>query len=154
MNNELQQRITRIQEICGAWGLYEPGNSSAIKQALKATSEIGELADAVLKNDIDEIKDAIGDIFVCWVNCIKSAQLYGNSPYGLDIDEPWNGRPFYANNCEENVLSLRSDYPDYYKLETIAKWHDLTLLECIDAAIEVISKRKGKISNGAFVKDE
>ena len=142
MNNELQQRITRIQEICGAWGLYEPGNSSAIKQALKATSEIGELADAVLKNDIDEIKDAIGDIFVCWVNY---ANLDGENGF-CDNRFGWP--------ADEIVLELKGEIPNIGLLDGIAQDYDLTLLECIDAAIEAISKRKGVIKNGAFVKDE
>jgi len=144
MNNELQQRIARIQEICGAWGLYEPGNSSAIKQALKATSEIGELADAVLKNDIDEIKDAIGDIFVCWVNMYK---LDGYEIKSMTASSN-------AFDRESIILSMRGDASSLLDLEFIAESYGLTLLECIDAAIEVISKRKGKIINGAFVKDE
>jgi len=144
MNNELQQRIARIQEICGAWGLYEPSNSSAIKQALKATSEIGELADAVLKNDIDDIKDAIGDIFVCWVNYTK----LGLEPMGFV------GQECSYSTTEETILNIFGDVPNPPYLEFVAIHYNLTLLECIDSAIEVISKRKGVISNGAFVKDE
>lgn len=145
MNNELQQRIERIHSICGAWGLYEPGNSSAIKQALKATSEIGELADAVLKNDIDEIKDAIGDIFVCWVNYVK---LSNNRAWieGHVSPKHWT--------IETILLCLSGCTPIPNDLERIADHYNLTLLECIDAAIEVISKRKGVISNGVFLKDE
>jgi hypothetical protein len=145
MNNELNQRITRIQEICGAWGLYEPGNSSAIKQALKATSEIGELADAVLKNDIDEIKDAIGDIFVCWVNFLK-LDPHSIYKWGYDTEDHLDS--------EKIILLLRGRPPQLIHLNVIANQYYLSLLECIDAAIEVISKRKGRIINQVFVKDE
>lgn len=141
MNKELQQRIDKIHEICGGWGLYEPGNSSSTKQALKATSEIGELAGAVLKNDIDEIKDAIGDIFVCWVNFIKIG------------DGSWLESGPYIHHIEDLVLSLSGDWPCINFISQIAHYYDLTLLECIDSAIEVISKRKGKIVLGVFQKD-
>ncbi len=43
-------------------------NSTAEAQLLKAVSEMGELADATIKNDKDEIVDAVGDVMVCLVN--------------------------------------------------------------------------------------
>ena len=43
-------------------------NSTPATQLLKAVSEIGELADATIKSDRDEIIDAVGDVMVCMVN--------------------------------------------------------------------------------------
>ena len=43
-------------------------NSSAETQLFKAFSEMGELADATIKNDIDEQIDAVGDVLVCLIN--------------------------------------------------------------------------------------
>ena len=43
-------------------------NSTAEAQLLKAVSEMGELADATIKNNKDEIVDAVGDVMVCLVN--------------------------------------------------------------------------------------
>ena len=43
-------------------------NSTPATQLLKAVSEIGELADATIKNNRDEILDAVGDVMVCLVN--------------------------------------------------------------------------------------
>ena len=37
-------------------------------QFMKAVSEMGELSDALNKNDIDGIKDAVGDVLVCMIN--------------------------------------------------------------------------------------
>ena len=37
-------------------------------QLLKAVSEMGELADAEGKNDLEAIKDAVGDVVVCLIN--------------------------------------------------------------------------------------
>ena len=67
-----------FDEFCNnveAWaddrGIYQHSTKHA--QALKAVSEIGELADAVIKNDQAALQDAIGDVIVCLVNlCVMS----------------------------------------------------------------------------------
>ena len=52
-------------------------NSTAEAQLLKAVSEMGELADATIKNDEEGIVDAVGDVMVCLVNycAIKDINL-------------------------------------------------------------------------------
>ena len=59
-------------------------NSTPATQLLKALSELGELADATIKDDFGQIKDGVGDVMVCLINycalqdinlvdCIESA---------------------------------------------------------------------------------
>lgn len=43
-------------------------NAKAETQLLKGVSELGELADATIKGQINETKDAIGDVLVCLIN--------------------------------------------------------------------------------------
>lgn len=43
-------------------------NAKPYSQLLKAVSEMGELADAELKGDMDGIKDGVGDVVVCLIN--------------------------------------------------------------------------------------
>ena len=43
-------------------------NSTPEVQLLKAMSEMGELADATIKNDRESIEDAVGDVMVCLIN--------------------------------------------------------------------------------------
>ena len=43
-------------------------NSTPATQLLKALSELGELADATIKNDRAGIIDGVGDVMVCLVN--------------------------------------------------------------------------------------
>jgi NTP pyrophosphatase (non-canonical NTP hydrolase) len=43
-------------------------NSTAEVQLLKAMSEMGELADATIKNDKEAIVDSVGDVMVCLIN--------------------------------------------------------------------------------------
>lgn len=87
------------------WG-YDKGilpNPHAPAQYLKTVEEVQELGEAIQNVDIDEVKDAIGDIFVTLVM-----------------------------QCEA--------------------W-DLSMLECVESAYNVISKRTGTMVNGVFVKD-
>jgi len=61
--------------------IYKYSNPRA--QLLKAISEIGELADAEAKNDLDGIKDAVGDTVVCLINY---CHLHGlNIPSCLEV---------------------------------------------------------------------
>lgn len=59
-------------------------NSDSKTQLLKAVSEMGELADAIIKRDRPAIVDGIGDVLVCLIvvgaledvnltNCLQSA---------------------------------------------------------------------------------
>jgi NTP pyrophosphatase (non-canonical NTP hydrolase) len=43
-------------------------NSNPETQLLKAMSELGELADATIKNDRDGLIDGVGDVMVCLIN--------------------------------------------------------------------------------------
>jgi len=43
-------------------------NSTPETQLLKAISEMGELADATIKNDRLGVRDAVGDVMVCLIN--------------------------------------------------------------------------------------
>ena len=43
-------------------------NSTPTAQYMKAQSEMGELADALMKKDMDATKDAVGDVLVCLIN--------------------------------------------------------------------------------------
>lgn len=54
-------------------------NSTPTAQLLKAVSEMGELADAELKDDVDAVIDAVGDTLVCLI-------LYCNLR-GLELSE-------------------------------------------------------------------
>ena len=43
-------------------------NSTPEVQLLKAMSELGELADATIKNNLSDIEDGVGDVMVCLIN--------------------------------------------------------------------------------------
>ena len=83
-------------------GLYDKGDVKT--QYVKLQEEAGEVARAIIKNDIVELKDGIGDMVVVLTNLAHLA--------GLEIED------------------------------------------CIQSAYDVISKRKGSMINGSFVKNE
>ena len=83
-------------------GLYDKGDVKT--QYIKLQEEAGEVARAIIKNDIVELKDGIGDMVVVLTNLAHLA--------GLEIED------------------------------------------CIQSAYDVISKRKGSMINGSFVKNE
>lgn len=67
LTNKLScERFDLIRDWAAVRGIYDKGNSYI--QYLKMLEEAGELAQALLKKDKAEIKDAIGDIIVVLTN--------------------------------------------------------------------------------------
>lgn len=62
------------------------GEATRIGQQSKTEEEVAELAEAIAKNDIDEARDAIGDVYVTL--CMQ-AQMWGLT---MDecIDQAWS----------------------------------------------------------------
>lgn len=61
--NELEQNVIQWAK---DRGIIEHSTTHA--QALKAVSEMGEVADAVIKGKRDDLIDGIGDVIVCLIN--------------------------------------------------------------------------------------
>ena len=61
-------------------------NSDSKTQLLKAVSEMGELADAIIKRDREGIIDAIGDVLVCltMVGAIEDVDVKKCFAYAYD----------------------------------------------------------------------
>ena len=147
--NELQQNIIKWAEDKGIFEKSDPTS-----QFLKTIEELGELASAVNKNDLPEIKDAIGDVTVTQ---ILLAEMQDDA---IDLDDEiiWD-----FSNIKTAVVELTtylyeafrsSEYDDAIQiLNTIANHYGWTLQECLQSAYDVIIKRTGKMENGVFVKD-
>ncbi len=100
-----EDHIPTIFDLIRFWakdkGIYDKGDQKT--QYVKLMEEAGEVGRAILKDDMPEIKDGIGDMVVVLTNL---AELSG-----------------------------------------------LTIEECIESAYDVIARRKGKMINGTFVKN-
>lgn len=69
----LDQLITAVEEWASARQIVP--NSTPQAQLLKTVSELGELADATLKNDIAEKVDGLGDVLVTLIIYAKLSGL-------------------------------------------------------------------------------
>ncbi len=143
----MEQQQQRVIEICMGWGLYE--NTTEEKQILKFYTELGEYADAVLRDDRDAIIDAIGDMAVCLIN----AEVIENRLIGF-------GKPYCSFDNIYGIIDnlvIFAACRDYKQtswiLSSLAESHGTTLEHCLDTVIKVIEKRKGKMINGVFVKE-
>lgn len=155
-----------VVECCGpnGWDLYV--NSDAISQQLKALSECGEACDSVNKGDYEQLKDDVGDVLVCMINwcqlmpcdflaCWAEPEKSTHyEPQGIkkDVAELCAHTcylPYDAEDCES--LQIDSLLCCIRQLCLYAK---INPIECLGVAYDVISKRKGRIINGTFVKSE
>lgn len=135
-------------------------NSSKEAQWYKAISELGELADAIVKDDKDAQRDAIGDTLVCLVNialfdsnittvCFHLEKYENVGTGGLLINMQIALLNFHA--ASHNDASLFSAMRAVARLSSPLGF---TLDECLAKAWHEIKDRKGHFSpSGAFVKE-
>lgn len=152
MNNREEKLKDLIQKV-EAWA--EERNlikfENADKQYLKFLEETGELARALLKNDIEEAIDSWGDCLVTVVILAKqlgsplSTKLYSYEQEVFGKISPYDFvnliSPHYV---AEEIIDV---------IDVVAKSHGYSSIECLEVAYNVISKRTGKTLNGIFTKD-
>lgn len=105
-------------------GIYE--HSTPLAQALKAVSEMGEVADAVIEGDHDALKDGIGDTVVCLVNLafMSGIGIHHKKAFGLE-------RPADFAAAAAAMVGLAA-------LHTVEPMQRLHLSLVIDSAIEAL----------------
>ena len=117
-------------------------------QKLKLIEEVGEIANAIVKNKKEEQADGIGDAFVV-----------------LTILAKQNGEEFEAvdiySNFEDTELAdllamiIYSEYNvDFGVFLELCKRLNLNILDCVSSAWNEIKDRKGRTEGGVFIKDE
>ncbi len=70
----MQEQFNLIREWAKERGIYSQGDSKT--QYVKLQEEAGELAKALLDNDIEEIQDAIGDMIVVLTSIAKFEDMF------------------------------------------------------------------------------
>ena len=142
-------------------GIYE--HSTITAQLLKALSELGELADAIIKGDRDALKDAIGDVAVCMVNANRfdgGNDLAQRPDRRCLLRRYSHSHKVVADLCR-NIGGLidGESYAGSYDyammlLAEVASMHGLKFDECCEAAWLEIKDRKGDLNElGVFVKE-
>jgi len=146
-------------------------NSTAEKQMLKTIEEVGELAKAIAKNDMPGIIDGIGDVMVTLIIQSHKQRLY----FSDVLDEEKTGKWVTPENKIHTCLLLScsigglccgvhrvgESHEMLDRLASCTHWlirmsefYNISLEHCLESAYNEISKRKGKMENGLFVKEE
>jgi len=126
--------------------LLKPENAS--KQRLKLIEEVGEIASAILRNNVEGIKDGIGDVYVVLV--ILSAQV------GQPLDMENYKDEFYSNLTIDEILSAIIYYEVNVNFDIIYKLCDklnVNFEDCANLAWNEIKNRTGKTVGGTFIKN-
>jgi len=166
--NEFKENVERW---ASERGIYEHSTPEA--QLLKALSELGELADAVVKNDRDGMKDAIGDVVVCIVNyaritgyqfvAVESLLEMLHAEKKKDLDHQKS--ILYCIGSAARVIGsiLNGDSGDHEDASMAclltmffaSHYLGLDFMGCCEQAWLEIKDRKGRmVPGGAFVKEE
>lgn len=143
----MSQKLIEHQENIIRWahlkGLLEPSNAD--RQFLKILEETGETAKAILKNDLKEIIDGIGDMFVTVVIYHAQKGIMSRFDYlktGYDTHESFG----------VFLSFIKDPLTPFTSLHNIARSKGLTLEECVETAWNEIKDRTGKTENGIFIK--
>jgi len=159
--NKFEECVNRVIRWSNGIDLYN--NSTAAHQRAKAFEEVGELVVAIDENNLDEIKDAIGDILVCVTNV---AHLDDISGYFIESYNGWNNNHGEWAPEEPKVICMDYLLPDVCSavlgelpmvispLVEISRLYSVALDECFEIAVNVIEKRKLLMDNGKAVKWE
>lgn len=155
------KRFTELQQNVINWakerGIFDAEHgSTAIKQYLKFLTELGELSDAILKNNRERIKDGIGDCIVCLINAgeLLSEPIIGTERTSEAFAYAESFTKDYS--AEELVFSLsKEDHIEdqFFTLLILEKRLGFDENECLEYAYNEIKDRKGKMINGEFVKE-
>jgi NTP pyrophosphatase (non-canonical NTP hydrolase) len=146
---KLKDLIQKVEAWAGERNLLKFENSD--KQYLKFLEETGELARAILKNDVPEIVDSFGDSLV---TIIILAKQLGN-PLDVNISSDLN--IIFGKISPYDFVNLVS--PNYVAKEVIDVMNEVVqsygydLVECLEVAYNVISKRTGVTKGGIYIKD-
>lgn len=151
---ELQKQVVQWAQDKGL--LNNVSNYTKNKQSLKVIEEIGETAGAYLKGNIPELIDGIGDIAV---TLIILAAMYGHE---ITIDSGGNESMggerdlFHIIDAVGMVFSDGDPFELNFAMSTLALFassNGQDLVNCLQSAYDVISKRTGKMVDGTFIKD-
>lgn len=168
--------VTRIIDWAKDRDIKDKGRLT--KQLLKSDEENAELQNAIEsyengnKDALIQIKDSIGDIYV---TLVVSTYLVSERSYltfrkiktskHLSVNVSWlyyirelksqDAKLFDVfTNTEANFIDIEARLSSYINfLEMVAQAYGLELVECIKYAYDTISKRKGKMIDGTFIKE-
>ena len=148
--------IRDVQDWAIEKGIYR--KSTATTQATMMYIELGEFADAMLKDSPDvEKQTELGDVIVCLINYLTMMERADDLKQlnrTLNNYHTPNSNDSYSNSdllvgfmyADDTTTFIRSFIPMY------ARAVNSTPVECLRLAYNKIINRTGKMINGKFVK--
>jgi len=141
-------------------------NGTIEGQLIKTAEEVSELIIGISKDDVEVIKDSIGDVFV---TIVIGNLIEGNKTNLLEVVNDCykyctNASFYDAYQCIQALMANYSDLlvdesynnPIYLKINNlimVAELYELDFTDCVESAYKEIAGRKGKVVNGTFIKE-
>lgn len=159
----INELIKKIEQWAIDRGLDENGTVEG--QLIKTAEEVAELIIGISKDDIDVIKDSIGDVFV---TLVIGNMLNKKYDINICIDKAKESRMWPKRKVDlihfiiQQIKSLLV-YERYMDFEIssiieclmdICDWYELDFTDCVESAYNEIAGRKGRVIDGSFVKEE
>lgn len=159
----MQELIKKIEQ----WAIDRELDKKATveAQSIKTAEEMAELIIGISKNNLEVIKDSIGDVFVTLVigNMIDKRldieEIYNTALEDLNKEIPANKNEQIVclDRIMEGALTYKYDEDIiYYTLVAMvgdARIYNLDFLDCVESAYNEIKDRKGKTIDGQFIKE-
>ena len=161
----MQELIKKIEQWAIDRGIDNKGTVEG--QSIKTAEEIAELIKGISKDNIDLIKDSIGDVFVTLVignmldeNFDMEELIKGARNYIARKNIDW-AKWELVKNLGMNISDIT--YWEYgeneiiFALATIiyiAEIYYLDFKDCVESAYNEIANREGEMVDGVFVKNE
>lgn len=139
-------------------------------QSIKTAEEIAELIKGISKDNLDLIKDSIGDVYVTLVigNMLDKhfdlEEIYYRAVDDVDKNKvklKEISKKLSIACLSENIIEILSCGYVEQHIETmlsnllcVAITCNLDFKDCVESAYKEIAERKGKMINGTFVKTE
>lgn len=158
----LNELIKKIEQWAIDRGLDKNGTVEG--QLIKTAEEVAELIIGISKDNIDVIKDSVGDVFVTLV----IGNMFEKQTSIDDFKEFTQGIKTATKSKIDAMSELNNALSHFYYITRygrgaircltltiieITNYYNLDFTDCVESAYKEISGRKGKVINGTFVKE-
>ena len=160
----MKELINKIEQWAIDREIHKKGTVEG--QSIKTAEEMAELIKGISKDNIELIKDSIGDVFVTLVIGNMLDKKFDTEVIYKEVKRNLLANIEEDKLCENECLSdsisdvIGDGYTEdalYYGLlniMTIADIYNLDFKDCVESAYSEIANRKGKMIDGTFVKSE
>lgn len=158
--------ISKLIKLIEQWaidrGLDKKGTVEG--QLIKTAEEVAELIIGISKDDIDVIKDSIGDVFVTLV----IGNMFEKQTSIDDFKQFTQGIKTATKSKIDAMSELNNALSHFYYITRygrgairgltltiikIANHYNLDFTDCVESAYKEIAGRKGRVIDGSFVKE-